>query len=146
MRLRLFVPSVGLLSSLVQRAQPEGSVETPWTRGSWRAPLISALIKVCRSQQAGLSRGPPEEVPQPGLQVPLQRPDAGTDPQGQLADHPARPAVRALLQQALQHVPQLGRRYQRLATLTVRHAHSFPIYRYRHTYTHGSHSKDRKPN
>lgn len=109
LRLRLFVPSVGLLSS-----QPEGSLETPRTRRSHRVPLfISVLINVCRSQQAGLSRGPPEEVPQPGLQVSLQRPDAGADPQGQLADHPARPAVRALLQQALQHVPQPGRRYQR---------------------------------
>lgn len=37
--------------------------------------------------QACIPWGTPEEVPEPRLQVPLQRQNAGSDPQGQLSDH-----------------------------------------------------------
>lgn len=44
-------------------------------------------VSVCCSWQACLPRGTPEEVPESRLQVPLQRQNTGSDPQGQLSDH-----------------------------------------------------------
>lgn len=141
--LHLFVPNAGLLSCFVYLRQPGGSLRTAQiSRGycvsSCRKKSTKKLhffsvmlIFVCRLQQACVPRGPPKEVPQPGLQVSLQRPDASADPQSQFADHPTRPAVWALLQQTLQHVPQLGWRYghitftQESHALTRTHTHIF---------------------
>lgn len=75
--------------------------------------LISALINwsVCNLWQACIPRGSSQEVPDPRLQISLQRQNAGTDPQSQFSDNQAGSVLWTHLQQTLQHVPQLRWRW-----------------------------------
>jgi len=56
--------------------------------------------------QAGVPRATPQGLPGDGLQVSLQRADAGTDPAGQRPHRPPGSLLRALLQQTVHHVSQ----------------------------------------
>ncbi len=84
-----------------------------------RAHVVCPLsAAVCLCSQAGFSRtAHQDQVPDSGLQVPLQRPNADADTTGQLPHRPARALLPAHLQQT--HLSQSRWRYRSSFALSV---------------------------